>query len=148
MSSLVIVMRRGLESAFGRLYSLIAIVFGSTWPSTLAHMPAHQMVPSCAASGSCGREPSDGATHSRKLTCTGPGMTTDFGRGFSGKVLPRYAAIVFMRSSGSLTIDEIRSFHPCSVYPHEFVMLATPWHTVHVCATASLPGLSGRFSTP
>src|SRR5438105_15936504 len=111
-------------------------------------MPAHQMVPSCAASGSCGREPSDGATHSRKLTCTGPRMTTDFGRGYSGKVLPRYAAIVFMRSSGSLTIDEIRSFHPCSVYPHEFVMLATPWQTVHVCATASLPGASGRSATP
>src|SRR5262252_4755715 len=129
-------------------YSLISFVFGSTWPSTLPHMPAHQIVPSFAASGSCGREPSVSAFHSRKLTCTGPGTTTDFGRGFSGKVLPRYAATVFSRSSGSLTIDPIRSFHPCSVYPHELVMLATPWQTVHVIATASLPGAFGRFSTP
>src|SRR5678809_346875 len=107
------------------------------------------MVPSGAAYGSCGREPSVGATHSLMLTFRSPGTTTVFGRsGFSGKFLARYAAIICTLSSGSFTIEVNVSRQSFSLKPHDWVMLFRPWHFVHSCATASLPGPSGRSATP
>src|SRR6476659_1873578 len=107
------------------------------------------MVPSGAAYGSCGREPSVGATHSLMLTFRSPGTTTVFGRsGFSGKFLARYAAITCTLSSGSFTIEVNVSRQSFSLKPHDWVMLFTPWHFVHSCATTSLPGPSGRSATP
>src|SRR5215510_520843 len=107
------------------------------------------MVPSGAACGSCGREPSVGATHSRMLTFRSPGTTTVFGRSArSGKVLPRYAAMTFALSSGSFTIESNVSRQSFSLKPHDWVMLFRPWHFVHSCATTSLPGPSGRSATP
>src|SRR5512138_871726 len=106
------------------------------------------MVPSGAAYGSCGREPSVGATHSLMLTFRSPGTTTVLGRsGRSGKVLPRYAAMVFALSSGSLTIESNVCRQSASLKPHDWVMLFRPWHFVHSCATSSLPGPSGRSAT-
>ena len=69
-------------------YSLISPVFGSTRPSTFANMPVHQIEPSGAARGSCGREPSDGTIHSLDVhACTAPGTTTGFGPRLLGEVL-------------------------------------------------------------
>src|SRR4029079_17629971 len=83
------------------------------------------------------------------LTFKSPGTTTVFGRsGFSGKVLPRYAAIIFALSSGSFTIESNVSRHFFSLKPHELVILFRPWHCVHSCATTSLPGPSGRSAAP
>ena len=45
------------------VYSLMALVFGSSRPSLLASCPLHQIEPSRAASGSCGREPWVGTSH-------------------------------------------------------------------------------------
>src|SRR5712691_7981198 len=107
------------------------------------------MVPSGAAYGSCGREPSVGAIHSLMLIFRSPGTTTVFGRsGRSGKLLPRYAAMIFARSSGSFTIESNVWRQSASVAPHDCVMLFRPWHFVHSCATASLPGPSGRSAAP
>src|SRR5258706_16467593 len=107
------------------------------------------MVPSGAAYGSCGREPSVGATHSLMLIFRSPGTTTVFGRSArSGKFLPRYAAMILARSSGSFTIESNVCRQSDSLAPHDCVMLFTPWHLVHSCATASLPGPSGRSAAP
>src|SRR6185436_12210077 len=48
--------------------SFISPVFGFSRPMTFDHMPVHQIIPSGVASGSCGREPSDGTTHSLIVT--------------------------------------------------------------------------------
>src|SRR6185295_3168803 len=52
------------------------------------------------------------------------------------------------RSSGSFTIESKVWRQPAFVSPHELVMLLIPWHFVHSCATASLPGPSGRSAAP
>src|SRR4030095_12175107 len=57
-------------------------------------------------------------------------------------------AITSARSSGSLTIESKVCRQPAFVSPHELLMLFRPWHFVHSCATASLPGPSGRSTTP
>ncbi len=49
------------------------------------------MLPSFAAAGSCGREPSVGTGHSLIEASTGPGTMTAAGRGRSGKLLIRYS---------------------------------------------------------
>jgi hypothetical protein len=51
--------------------------------------PVNQIVPSGAASGSCGRAPSVGTGHSRMLTDTAPGTIAAGGSGFSGKFFVR-----------------------------------------------------------
>ena len=66
-------------------------VVGSMRPSTLAIWPVYQIVPSSAASGSCGREPGVGSVHSRNVTCAGPARTAPCGLDFSGKFSARYA---------------------------------------------------------
>ena len=51
--------------------------------------PLNQIVPSGAASGSCGRAPAVGTIHSRIVTDASPGISTAGGAGFSGKFLAR-----------------------------------------------------------
>src|SRR5882672_12056391 len=56
--------------------------------------------------------------------------------------------MISARSSGSFTIESNVWRQSAFVAPHELVMLFTPWHFVHSCATASLPGPSGRSAAP
>src|ERR1041384_6346653 len=56
--------------------------------------------------------------------------------------------MISARSSGSFTIESNVCRQPAFVSPHELVMLLTPWHFVHSCETASLPGRSGRSPAP
>src|SRR4051794_30915598 len=56
--------------------------------------------------------------------------------------------MISARSSGSFTIESNVCRQSAFVAPHEPVMLLMPWHFVHSCATASLPGPSGRSATP
>ena len=55
----------------------------------LANCPVHQIDPSEAASGSCGREPRVGAIHSVIVTLTGPEIITAAGEGLGGKCMAR-----------------------------------------------------------
>ena len=54
------------------MYSRIVPVFGSMRPSLLASCPVHQIEPSLAARGSCGREPCVGTSHRSMRALTGP----------------------------------------------------------------------------
>src|ERR1044071_5317698 len=56
--------------------------------------------------------------------------------------------MISARSLGSLTIESNVCRQPAFVSPHELVMLFTPWHFVHSCATTSLPAPSGRSAAP
>src|SRR5262245_4748782 len=56
--------------------------------------------------------------------------------------------MIFALSSGSFTIESNVSRQSFSLNPHDWVMLFTPWHFVHSCATTSLPGPSGRSAAP
>ena len=58
-------------------YSFISPVRGSSMPTRLPYMPAHQIVPSRAINGSRGRWPSVGAFHSLNAICVSP--STSFG---------------------------------------------------------------------
>src|SRR5258706_1474865 len=78
----------------GSGYSLIWCVFGSMRPSRIANCPVYQIAPSGVASGSCGREPGVGTSHSSIDTLTGPGTTTAAGFGLAGKLLARYCTTV------------------------------------------------------
>src|SRR5262245_57097139 len=123
--------------------SFIAPVLGSSRPSTFAHMPVHQMLPSGVASGSWGREPSVGATHSLIDTEALPGIKTAFGRGISGKFFARYSPIV-ARSAGGTSTMLVKSFSQSSrVPPPEFTTRLMAWHFVQVVWTSSFPVPSG-----
>src|SRR3972149_2560506 len=93
-------------------YSFIAPVLGSSRPSTLDHCPVHQIEPSAAARGSCGREASEGATHSLIAPVAVPGPSPPAGVGPSGKLLDKYSANTAVSSRGSRTIDVRTSSHP------------------------------------
>src|SRR5215510_11118328 len=56
--------------------------------------------------------------------------------------------MIFALSSGNFTIESNVSRQSFSLKPHDCVMLFTPWHFVHSCATTSLPGPSGRSAAP
>src|SRR5438105_2884530 len=62
----------GPESGTFVLYSLMAPVFGSTRPSTLARWPVYQIAPSAVASGSCGNAPGVATAHSLTEICALP----------------------------------------------------------------------------
>src|SRR3990172_97132 len=127
-------------------YSFIAPVLGSSRPSTLDHCPVHQMEPSAAARGSCGREPSEGTTHSLIATVAVPGTSTAAGGGRSGELLDKYSANTAVCSGGSPTIDVRTSSHPSRVYPPELAIRLSWWHAVQVAWTRALPGRSGRWT--
>jgi hypothetical protein len=59
----------------------------------------YQSAPSGVASGSCGRAPGVGTSHSRNETCTGPAITTGPGLAFVGKLSIRYRATVAFSAS-------------------------------------------------
>src|ERR1700676_794292 len=103
------------------------------------------MVPSGAASGSCGREPLVSESHSLKLTFTLPGMTTACGTSRSGKFLPRYSLTCEACSGDNcaptFTMRSTRSFQSPGVCP--VITRFNPWHSAHARSTSALAGPAG-----
>src|SRR5262249_60693298 len=84
-----------------RVYSRLAAVFGPIRPRLLASWPVHHIEPSCAARGSCGREPCVGTSHKSMRALTGPDRITADGRARSGKLFIRYSVIAGHSSGGT-----------------------------------------------
>src|SRR5215204_4687937 len=163
----------GPEAGVFSVYSLICPVFGSSLPSTFTIWPVYQMVPSDAASGSCGRDFGVGTSHSRIMTdgacddtgATAPGAAcgAGFSAGFSagvsaglspggvdpltGQFFARYSTRTLASSSLTSAPRSIMftttSCHSSALRP-KVVTCSGAWHVLHFFSRISLPGPSGN----
>src|SRR5919109_1705207 len=129
----------------GKEYSHTSPVWGLSWPTRLAHIPAHQIVPSGASTGSRARCPSVGTFHSRNVIDSSPPTRLGFKWLPAGKCVARYFDIVSPAwFPDKLIIAWINSCQPSRVYPELLVIRSVSWHEVQRAWTSCLPSPSGN----